>query len=93
MITGGNATLFVSDFERAVKFYTEALGMKLRFRAEDKWAEVVAGPDLVVGIHPVTPNTPGAGIVGSVQIGLNVDEPLEPGLGLEDGALPRLIVG
>jgi catechol 2,3-dioxygenase-like lactoylglutathione lyase family enzyme len=77
MILGGNATVYVSDFERAVRFYTEALGLALRFRAENRWAEVAAGDRFVIGIHPVTPTTPKAGVAGSVQIGLDVEAPLE----------------
>jgi len=77
MIDGGNATLYVADFEAAVKFYTEALGLKLRFRAENHWAEVSAGRDLVIGIHPVSSHTPKPGLRGSIQLGLNTDEPLE----------------
>ena len=30
MIRGGNATLYVSDMDRAVRFYVETLGFKLR---------------------------------------------------------------
>ncbi len=77
MIHGGNATLFVADFEAAVSFYTQTLGLELRFRAENFWAEVSAGKDLVIGIHPIGPNTPAAGLKGSVHIGLNVTEPLD----------------
>ena len=77
MITGGNATLYVSDFEGAVRFYTQVLGLKLKFRAENHWAEVQAGKTLVVGIHPATPHAPKPGTQGSIQIGLNVDGPLE----------------
>jgi catechol 2,3-dioxygenase-like lactoylglutathione lyase family enzyme len=32
MITGGNATVFVADMDRAVRFYTEAIGLKLTNR-------------------------------------------------------------
>ncbi len=30
MITGGNATVMVSDMDRAVDFYTRVLGLELR---------------------------------------------------------------
>jgi len=76
MINGGNATIFVSDFERAIHFYTEILGMPLRLRAENFWAEVVAGKDLVIGIHPESGNAAKPGTRGSIQIGLNVTGPL-----------------
>ena len=72
MIQGGNATLFVKDFEGAVRFYTETLGLTLRFRAENNWAEVQAGDSIVIGIHPVGPHTPDAGLSGSIHLGFNV---------------------
>ncbi len=76
MILGGNATLYVSDMDAAVRFYTETLGMRLRFRAANHWAEVEAGSGFVVGLHPSrrgrSPGSPGA-----VQIGLRVQAPLE----------------
>ncbi|MEM7164058.1 MAG: VOC family protein [Planctomycetota bacterium] len=77
MINGGNATIFVSDMEQAINFYTKALGMKLRMRAENFWAEVEAGPGLIIGLHPASPNAEPPGTRGCVQIGLNVSEPLE----------------
>ena len=77
MITGGNATIFVSDFERALNFYTEVLGCTLRYRAESFWAEVQAGDSLVIGIHPASENAAPPGTVGAMHIGLNVGEPLE----------------
>jgi predicted enzyme related to lactoylglutathione lyase len=77
MIQGGNATVYVSDFEAAIGFYTGVLGLKLRFRAGNHWAEVDAGRGFVIGIHPQTPHSPKPGTRGAVQIGLGVDEPLD----------------
>lgn len=77
MILGGNATIYFRDFEGAIRFYTEVLGLKLRFRAENHWAEVSAGKDLVIGIHPETPHSPKPGTKGSIQIGFLVEAPLE----------------
>jgi predicted enzyme related to lactoylglutathione lyase len=77
MINGGNATLYVRDMDAAVDFYTKTLGLKLRFRAGDHWAEVEAGKDLVVGLHPTGANLRPPGVAGSVQIGFTLDEPLE----------------
>ena len=72
MIDGGNVTIFVSDFEEALRFYTEVLGFPLKMRAENFWAEVVAGDNLVIGIHPRSENAAPPGTEGSMQIGLNV---------------------
>lgn len=35
---------WVSDMDRAVAFYTEALGLELANRHGDEWAELEAGP-------------------------------------------------
>ncbi len=77
MINGGNATIFVSDMDKAIHFYTEVLGMKLRMRAENFWAEVQAGDTLVIGLHPASPSAEAPGTPGAIQIGLTVTEPLE----------------
>ena len=76
MIQGGNATVFVSDMDRAVHFYTEVLGLELRTRYEDAWAEAVAG-DLVIGLHGQSERAPDPGTAGAIQIGLLVDGPIE----------------
>ncbi|HTL36028.1 MAG TPA: VOC family protein [Kofleriaceae bacterium] len=40
--------VFVSDFERAARFYTEKLGMKAAYRSDD-WAQfTLAGADLAI---------------------------------------------
>lgn len=80
LIVGGNATVYVSDFQAALAFYTEGLGLRLRFRAGNDWAEVVAGTELVIGIHPARPGRPAPGSVGAVQLGLVVTGPMEAAL-------------
>lgn len=77
MISGGNATVFVSDLDAAVRFYTEQLGLPLKERYENDWAAVEAGRGLVIGLHPLTTFSPPASLVGSVTVGLDVTEPLE----------------
>lgn len=37
---GSLMTIMVADMDRAVGFYTETLGLALRFRAGNDWAEV-----------------------------------------------------
>ena len=71
MITGGNATVFVSDMDRAVAFYTATLGLKLRQRFGDHWAEVETS-GLVIGLHPKSDNAPAPGTSGAISIGLSV---------------------
>ena len=79
MIYGGNATIYVSSMDSAIRFYTEALGLKLTNRFGDNWATVQAGRTLVIGLHPWSEKFPRPGTKGAVQIGLVVsqDEPIE----------------
>ncbi len=75
MITGGNATVMVSDMDRAVDFYTRVLGLELRTRVGADWAEVEA-PGLVIGLHPAG-HGPKPGTAGAISIGFDVDGPIE----------------
>jgi catechol 2,3-dioxygenase-like lactoylglutathione lyase family enzyme len=79
MIYGGNATIYVSSMDSAIRFYTEVLGLKLTNRFGDNWATVQAGSTLVIGLHPWSEKFPRPGTRGAVQIGLVVsqDEPIE----------------
>ncbi len=52
MIEGGTPTIYVSDMDRAVTFYTEVLGLRLISRHGDDWASVDAGKGLTLGLHP-----------------------------------------
>lgn len=77
MISGGNATIFISDMDRAVRFYTEVLGLKLTNRFGDHWATVDAGKGLTIGLHPASSKYPAPGTKGAMMLGLEIDEPLE----------------
>lgn len=77
MITGGNATVFVSNMDKAVHFYTQVLGLKLTNRFGDHWATVDAGKGLTIGLHPASPKYPAPGTKGGILIGLEIDEPIE----------------
>ena len=76
MITSGLATIYVKDMDRAVDFYTRVLGLQLRMRAGNHWAEVET-KGLVIGLHPATPDSPAPGKHGSIQIGLQVEGSLD----------------
>jgi catechol 2,3-dioxygenase-like lactoylglutathione lyase family enzyme len=78
MINGGNATVMVSDMDRAVGFYTETLGLELVRRFGNHWAEVKAGDSLVIGLHPQSEHSPKPGTAGSISIGLGIDEAIDP---------------
>jgi predicted enzyme related to lactoylglutathione lyase len=77
MISGGNATVFVSNMDRSVRFYTEVLGLKLTNRFGDSWATVEAGKGLTIGLHPASPKYPVPGTKGAMMLGLEIDEPIE----------------
>ncbi len=76
MISGGNATVFVSNMDAAVRFYTEVLGLKLTNRFGDHWATVDAGRSLTIGLHPASPKHPAPGTKGGIMIGLEINEPI-----------------
>jgi len=83
MISGGNATVFVSNMDTSVRFYTEVLGLRLSNRFGDSWATVEAGKGLTIGLHPPSPRYPAPGTRGSMMLGLEIDEPI-------DGMVARL---
>lgn len=72
MIKEGNVTVMVSDLNRAIKFYTQTLGLKLTNQFEDHWAEI-EGPGLTIGLHPAGPHGPKPGNSESLSIGFTVD--------------------
>jgi catechol 2,3-dioxygenase-like lactoylglutathione lyase family enzyme len=72
MIKGGNATVFVSDMDRAVAFYCDALGLKLAQRYGDHWAEIDAG-GFMIGLHPASEQGAAPGTKGAIQVGFGVE--------------------
>jgi predicted enzyme related to lactoylglutathione lyase len=77
MISGGNATVFVSNMDAAIEFYTDVLGLKLTNRFGDAWATVEAGKGLTIGLHPASSKYPAPGTKGSIVLGLEIDESIE----------------
>jgi catechol 2,3-dioxygenase-like lactoylglutathione lyase family enzyme len=71
MFSSGNVTVYVSNMDTAVRFYTETLGLKLAYRFGDHWASVEVGKGLTIGLHPASVQTP-AGRKGSMAIGLEL---------------------
>jgi len=65
MFSSGNVTVYVSNMDRAVRFYTEVLGLKLAYRFGDHWASVEVGRGLTIGLHPASAENP-AGRKGSI---------------------------
>ena len=83
MISGGNATVFVSNMDKAVEFYTNVLGLRLAERDGDNWATVDAGRGFTVGLHPASAKYPAPGVKGGIMLGFEVTKPL-------DGVVERL---
>ena len=77
MINGGLATIYVTDMERAVKFYTDALGLKLLYQAGSGWAQIDAGKGLILGLHGTHGGGPQPGQNGATVIGFELDEPMD----------------
>jgi len=76
MVTGGNATVFVTNMDAALDFYTRVLGLKVTSRYGDYWATVDAG-GFTIGLHPKSDKHPAPGTPGSIMIGLNIDESID----------------
>jgi predicted enzyme related to lactoylglutathione lyase len=78
MIKGGVASIYVSDFDRAVAFYRDVLGLVMRVRIDSEWAELEAGPGLVIGLHMARPpETAAAGAAGAINVELHVSGTME----------------
>ena len=74
-ISGGMPTIFVRDMDAAVRFYVDALGLKLLERYGDHWASIDCGHGLTIGLHPASAQNP-AGRAGSMTIGFRTSEPI-----------------
>jgi len=75
MFRGGVVTIYVSDMDRAVRFYSEVLGFRLTERHGNHWASLDGGPGLTIGLHPATAEVP-AGRQGSIALGLYLERPI-----------------
>lgn len=76
MISGGNATVFISDMGASIRFYTEVLGLRLSSQYGNDWATVEAGP-FTIGLHPKSEKHAAPGTRGAIMIGLIIGEPIE----------------
>jgi len=59
---------FVSDMDRAVKFYSDVVGLPLKFQSPG-WSEFSTG-ETVLGLHPASDKNP----AGKVELGFNVPD-------------------
>jgi uncharacterized protein (TIGR00369 family) len=69
MISGGCATLAVSDFDRAVDFYTKTLGLTVNMRFGDSWAVIDCGGGNLLALIPKSQDT-----ADGLRVGLGASE-------------------
>ena len=72
IIKDANVTVMVNEMDRAVEFYINTLGLKLKGRYGDEFAQVEAA-GMTIGLHPANKNGPKPGDSGSLSIGFGVD--------------------
>jgi len=72
MIKEANVTLMVTDIDRAVHFYVETLGLKLRNRYGNEFAQVTA-PGTTIALHPISDQGPNSAPPERISIGFSVD--------------------
>ena len=77
MFRSGNVTIYVTNMDRAVRFYTETLGLKLAYRFGDHWASVECGKGLTIGLHPTSEPVALAPSKGAPSIGLELEGTME----------------
>lgn len=77
MFAGGIVTVFVSDMERSVRFYTEQLGLRLLRRYENKFAIVDGGHGLTIGLHPAMAEASSTEPKAGISIGLYLTERIQ----------------
>jgi len=62
------AIKFVADMDKAVKFYRDMLGLKVKFESQG-WSEFVTG-DTTLALHPASDKNP----AGKVELGFTVPD-------------------
>ncbi|HEY1497444.1 MAG TPA: VOC family protein [Candidatus Solibacter sp.] len=77
MFASGNVTIPVVNMDRAVKFYTETLGLKLAYRFGDHFASVELEKGLTIGLHPASAEKAPGERKGGASIGLELSGKIE----------------
>jgi predicted enzyme related to lactoylglutathione lyase len=73
MIVEATITIMVSDVDKALAFYTEVLGLKLKKRYSEKYAEVEVG-DFVLGLHIINAANTDVSIPNNLSVGFRVED-------------------
>jgi predicted enzyme related to lactoylglutathione lyase len=66
-------TIFVSNMDDSVNFYTQLAGMQLTNRFGDEFAMLTNEAGLKIGLHPASTKSP----AGKVSIGIQVPESIQ----------------
>ncbi|MBK1813235.1 VOC family protein [Clostridium sp. YIM B02505] len=74
MFKSGNVTIIVNDFNKAVEFYVETLGLNLQYKIEGHLAQVSVPGLTILLIYPNGENGSKQVKSDSVSIGLEVKE-------------------
>jgi catechol 2,3-dioxygenase-like lactoylglutathione lyase family enzyme len=53
LIENSVVTVMVSDMDASIRFYTETLGLLLKNRYGNHWADI-EGPGIAIGLHPAS---------------------------------------
>ena len=77
ILKGACPTVYVTNLDTAVEFYTASLGLKLMYKAPGHFAMIDAGEGSTIGLHPAGAHSPKPGTSGSIQLGLSVTQPIE----------------
>jgi catechol 2,3-dioxygenase-like lactoylglutathione lyase family enzyme len=85
MFAGGLVTVFVTDMDRSVRFYTEQLGLTLLKRYENHFATIDAGHGLTIGLHPGNASVPAGDTKAGISIGLYLTGRLDDAVTLLEG--------
>jgi predicted enzyme related to lactoylglutathione lyase len=59
---------FVDDMDRAVRFYSDVIGLTLKFQSPG-WSEFSTG-DITLALHPASEKNP----AGNIEVGFNVPD-------------------
>jgi len=73
VIKEANVTVMISEMDRSVRFYVDTLGLKLKSRHADQFAEVEC-PGLTIALHPVFEHGPRPGNSESLSVGFGVED-------------------
>jgi catechol 2,3-dioxygenase-like lactoylglutathione lyase family enzyme len=85
MFRSGNVTIYVTDMDRAVRFYRDTLGLKLAYRFGDHWASIEAAKGLTIGLHPVREAVPVGERKGGPTLGLELSGRIEDAMKTLEG--------